>query len=163
LDDQPPRETSFNLRQLLIFLIPSLLGVLLFLTPIVYDDKVTIGLGLLADGLKAVSGPYLPAIAVALLGLSSLLGPIGSRLKPRWITERPALNELFNLHPFWLILRVVGTAFAVMTFWEFGPAWIWNANTGGVVLKDLAPVLITLFLVAGLVLPLLTDYGLMEF
>jgi nucleoside recognition membrane protein YjiH len=163
LDDQPPADTSFNLRQLLIFLIPSLLGVLLFLVPIVYDDKVTIGLGLLADGLKALAGPYLPACAVVLLGISALLGLLGSLLKPRWITERSTLNELFVLHPFWLTLRVVGTVFAIMTFWEFGPAWIWNANTGGVVLKDLAPVLITFFLVAGLVLPLLTDYGLMEF
>ncbi|PAU51219.1 hypothetical protein BZL41_27680 [Pseudomonas sp. PIC25] len=163
MDDQPPADASFNPRQLLIFLIPSLLGVLLFLTPIVYEEKVTIGLGLLADGLKAAVGAWLPAIAVGLLVFSSVLGLVGSLAKPRWITERRALNELFNLHPFWLVLRVIGAVFAAMTFWEFGPAWVWNANTGGVVLKDLAPVLITFFLVAGLVLPLLTDYGLMEF
>lgn len=162
-DEPQPSDHAFNLRQLLIFLIPSLLGVLLFLTPIVYEEKVTIGLGLLADGLKAASGAYLPAIAVSLLGFSALVGLFASLLKPRWITERRALNELFNLHPFWLSLRVIGAVFAAMTFWQFGPEWIWSANTGGVVLKDLAPVLITFFLVAGLVLPLLTDYGLMEF
>jgi nucleoside recognition membrane protein YjiH len=154
---------SFTLRQLLIFLIPSLLGVLLFLTPIVYDGKVTIGLGVMADALKAALANALPAIAVALLGFSAVLGVIASLLKPRWITERRALNELFNLHPVWLALRVVGALFAAMTFWEFGPEWVWSAYTGGVVLKDLAPVLITFFLVAGLILPLLTDYGLMEF
>lgn len=167
LDDQPPAATAvahaYNLRQLLIFLIPSLLGVLLFLTPIVYEEKVTIGLGLLADGLKAATAAYLPAIAVFLLGTSALIGLFASLLKPRWITERRALNELFNLHPLWLGLRLTGALFAAMTFWQFGPEWIWNANTGGVVLNDLAPVLITFFLVAGLVLPLLTDYGLMEF
>lgn len=162
-DEPQPSDHAFNLRQLLIFLIPSLLGVLLFLTPIVYEDKVTIGLGLLADGLKAATGAYLPVIAVSLLGFSALAGLFASLLKPRWITERRALNELFNLHPFWLSLRVIGAVFAAMTFWQFGPEWIWSANTGGVVLKDLAPVLITFFLVAGLVLPLLTDYGLMEF
>ena len=162
-DEPQPSDHAFNLRQLLIFLIPSLLGVLLFLTPIVYEEKVTIGLGLLADGLKAATGAYLPVIAVSLLGFSALAGLFASLLKPRWITERRALNELFNLHPFWLSLRVIGAVFAAMTFWQFGPEWIWSANTGGVVLKDLAPVLITFFLVAGLVLPLLTDYGLMEF
>lgn len=162
-DEPQPTDHAFDLRKLLIFLIPSLLGVLLFLTPIVYEEKVTIGLGLLADGLKAATGTYLPAIAVSLLGFSALLGLFASLLKPRWITERRALNEMFNLHPFWLCLRVIGAVFAAMTFWEFGPQWIWSANTGGVVLKDLAPVLITFFLVAGLVLPLLTDYGLMEF
>ena len=163
LDDQPPADTSFNLRQLLIFLIPSLLGVLLFLTPIVYEGKVTIGLGVMADALKAALAAWLPAIATGLLLFSAALGLLASLFKPRWLTERRALNELFNLHPLWLGLRVLGAVFAAMTFWQFGPEWIWNANTGGVVLKDLAPVLITFFLVAGLILPLLTDYGLMEF
>jgi len=159
----PPTASTFTLRQLLTFLIPSLLGILLFLTPIVYEDKVTIGLGLLADSLKAATDDYLPAIAVTLLGVSAIIGLFASLLKPRWITGHHALNELFNLHPLWLGLRIVGALFAAMTFWQFGPEWIWSANTGGVVLNDLAPVLITFFLVAGLVLPLLTDYGLMEF
>ncbi|ARS48451.1 MULTISPECIES: YjiH family protein [Pseudomonadaceae] len=163
LDDQPPADTSYSLRQLLIFLIPSLLGVLLFLTPIVYEEKVTIGLGVMADALKAAVSDQLPAIATALLLFSAALGLLGSLLKPKWLTERRALNDLFVLHPLWLGLRVLGALFAAMTFWQFGPEWIWNANTGGVVLKDLAPVLITFFLVAGLILPLLTDYGLMEF
>ncbi|MGA4320871.1 YjiH family protein [Ectopseudomonas hydrolytica] len=163
LDDQPPADTSYSLRQFLIFLIPSLLGVLLFLTPIVYEEKVTIGLGVMADALKAAVSDQLPAIATALLLLSAALGLLGSLLKPKWLTERRALNDLFVLHPLWLGLRVLGALFAAMTFWQFGPEWIWNANTGGVVLKDLAPVLITFFLVAGLILPLLTDYGLMEF
>ena len=118
---------------------------------------------MLADALKASLSAQLPAIATGLLLFSAACGLFGSLFKPRWIDERPALRELFILHPFWLGLRVVGALFAAMTFWQFGPEWIWNANTGGVVLKDLAPVLITFFLVAGLVLPLLTDYGLMEF
>lgn len=163
LDDQPPTDTSYSVRQLLIFLIPSLLGVLLFLTPIVYEEKVTIGLGVMADALKAAVSDQLPAIATALLLLSAVLGLFGSLFKPRWLTERRALNDLFVLPPLWLALRVLGGLFAAMTFWQFGPEWVWNANTGGVVLKDLAPVLITFFLVAGLILPLLTDYGLMEF
>jgi nucleoside recognition membrane protein YjiH len=163
LDDQPPVETSYSLRQLLIFLIPSLVGVLLFLTPIVYDGKVTIGLGVMADALKASLSAWLPAIATGLLLFSAALALLGSAFKPRWLTQRHAINELFNLQPLWLGLRVLGAVFAAMTFWQFGPEWVWNANTGGVVLKDLAPVLITFFLVAGLILPLLTDFGLMEF
>lgn len=167
LDKQPPANDlaaqPYNLRQFLIFLIPSLLGVLLFLTPIVYEEKVTIGLGVMADALKAAVNDHLPAIATALLILSAMLGVLGSLLKPRWLSERRPLHDLFVLHPLWLGLRVLGALFAAMTFWQFGPEWIWSANTGGVVLKDLAPVLITFFLVAGLILPLLTDYGLMEF
>ena len=163
LDDQPSAERAHSRRELLAFLVPSLLGVLLFLTPIVYDGKVTIGLGVLADGLKAALGAWLPAIATGLLLVSAALGLLASLSRPRWVSARPVLRELFILPPFWLGLRLLGALFAAMTFWQFGPEWVWNANTGGVVLRDLAPVLITFFLVAGLILPLLTDYGLMEF
>lgn len=83
LDDQPPTDNPYSVRQLLIFLIPSLLGVLLFLTPIVYEEKVTIGLGVMADALKAAVSDQLPAIATGLLIVSAVLGLFGSLLKPR--------------------------------------------------------------------------------
>lgn len=162
IDDPHPIDTKFTLRQLLVFLIPSLLGISLFLVPIFYENKVTIGLGLIADGLKIAGADYLPGLAVFLLTISSGFALWISLFKPKAVLENEVMADLFNLPLHWLVLRVLGAVFAVMTFWEFGPAWIWNANTGGIILRDLAPVLITFFFVAALVLPLLTDYGLME-
>lgn len=43
-----------------------------------------------------------------------------------------------------------------------GPEIIWNGNTGGLVLNDLLPSLFVTFFFAGLLLPLLLNFGLLE-
>lgn len=50
-----------------------------------------------------------------------------------------------------------------MAYFQVGPTFISSGSTGGVVLYDLAPVLLTWFLFAGILLPLLVEFGLMEF
>ena len=62
-----------------------------------------------------------------------------------------------------MIVRIIGFAVGIMAFYEIGPEAISSRNTGGVVLYDLAPVLLTWFLFAGILLPLLVEFGLMEF
>lgn len=47
-------------------------------------------------------------------------------------------------------------------FFQFGPEAIWEPNTGGLVLNDLLPVLFSVFIFAGLLLPLLLNFGLLE-
>lgn len=115
LDEQPSADRAYSVHPFMIFLIPSLLGVLLFPTPIVYEEKVTIGLGVMADALKAVASDQLPAIATGLLIASAALGLFGRLLKPRWLTQHRALNDLFVQPPLWLTLRVLGGLFAAMT------------------------------------------------
>ncbi|PMY00579.1 hypothetical protein C1Y18_35565, partial [Pseudomonas sp. MPR-R5A] len=57
----------------------------------------------------------------------------------------------------------LGTLFAVSVYFEVGPKHIWSADTGGLLLFDLLPVLFSVFLFAGLLLPLLINFGLLEF
>ena len=49
-----------------------------------------------------------------------------------------------------------------MTLKQWGPEIIWSAGTGGMVLHDLAPSLFVTFIFAGLLLPLLLNFGLLE-
>jgi nucleoside recognition membrane protein YjiH len=63
----------------------------------------------------------------------------------------------------WIVLRAIGAVFVCLIFFKTGPEWIWSEEIGGVMLYDLAPVIIIIFLLASVLLPLLTDYGLMEF
>jgi nucleoside recognition membrane protein YjiH len=58
---------------LIKFLVPSLLGVLLFLVPFSVGGTINIGMGFAADGLKALLGDALPAIATVVLCLSVAL------------------------------------------------------------------------------------------
>lgn len=166
LDDNQPapdKRPHFQPSDYLKFIIPSLLGVLLFLTPIWVDGKITIGMGVMADTMKDGLKNYLPAIATVLLSFSALVSLLIAIIKPTWSQRPHPLIETFNAKGMWLVLRVLGAGFALMTFYQVGPEWIWHRNTGGVVLLDLAPVLITFFLFAALLLPLLVDFGFMEF
>ncbi|GKW47247.1 YjiH family protein [Planococcus sp. NCCP-2050] len=145
------------------FLIPSLIGALLFLCPISYNGEVTIGVGILASFLQSTFGEAIPAFIVFLLGFSAIASLAATALKPAFVKNSPFLRATFINGPFGLIVRVLAFVFGLMTFYEIGPEVISSRATGGVVLYDLAPVLLTWFLFAGILLPLLVEFGLMEF
>ena len=147
---------------LIKFLVPSLLGVLLFLVPFSTGDTINIGMGLMADGLKTLLGEALPAIATLVLCLSVLLTGIVKLARPTW-ARAGVLHELFDVAPLWVIMRALGALFALMTYFQVGPAFITASFTGGVMLNDLAPVLLTFFFFAAILLPFLVDFGFMEF
>ncbi|TDX31544.1 nucleoside recognition membrane protein YjiH [Modicisalibacter xianhensis] len=165
LDATTDRATNggkLNRPGLFKFLIPSLIGVGMFLVPFTVGDTINIGMGLLADGLKALLGDALPAIAVGVLCLSVLLTAWVKFGNPRWGQQR-AMKELFEVAPLWFGMRILGALFAVMTYFQVGPAFVIADFTGGVMLNDLAPVLLTFFFFAALLLPFLVDFGFMEF
>jgi nucleoside recognition membrane protein YjiH len=145
------------------FIIPSLIGSLLFLVPVKFQGEVTIGVGILAALLGKAFSEQMPAIIIFILGLSVFLSILAKTAKPAFIMDNKFLKGLFDTGKFGLIMRVLGFAVGIMTFYEIGPEFIWSRNTGGVVLYDLAPVLLTWFLFAGVLLPLLVEFGLMEF
>lgn len=163
LTDQDDAHSKHSLSTYLKFIIPSLIGFLFFLTHIVVDDKVTIGMGVLADKLNGLTKDYLPTFATSILVLSALIAILAAVIKPRWASKDSTLVEVFTPKGIWLALRIVGASFAAMTLLEVGPEWVWNRNTGGVMLMDLAPVLITFFFFAAILLPFLVDFGFMEF
>ncbi|WP_174733443.1 YjiH family protein [Mesobacillus harenae] len=156
-------KTPYSVKQLLKFAIPSLFGVLLFLIPISINGKVTIGLGVMADWLQNAIGPYIPAFMTAVLCVSAV-SALAVKLKPvSFVKNNSFLDSLLNISPFWLVFRVIGAIFAIMTLTQVGPSFITSDFTGGVVLNDLIPVLMVWFLFASLFMPLLLEFGLMDF
>ncbi|SDL68362.1 nucleoside recognition GATE domain-containing membrane protein YjiH [Modicisalibacter muralis] len=153
---------NLNRRGLIKFLIPSLIGIGMFLVPISTGDTINIGMGFLADGLKALLGAALPAIAVFVLCLSVALTALVKLAHPGWAREG-VWHEMFDVAPLWFGMRALGAAFALMTYFQVGPTFITADFTGGVMLNDLAPVLLTFFFFAALLLPFLVDFGFMEF
>ncbi|WP_209123520.1 YjiH family protein [Alkalihalobacillus sp. BA299] len=145
------------------FIIPSLFGLFLFLVPVPYDGKWTIGVGILAELFLGVFAPFIPQFMTVVLVLSVVLSVVAKLAKPTWIKDSDFFNSLFDVGAFWLSMRVLGALFALMVLYGFGPGFIWDDYTGGVVLYDLVPVLTTWFLFAGLLMPLLLQFGLMDF
>lgn len=142
------------------FLIPSSIGVLFFLIPFSLDGEITLLLSLIVGKTKALFDSILIPIVIGVLTVSAVASLVGY-LKPD--TYSGFLARLFGVGWFVLALRWLAVVLACMTYWQIGPEMIWSKYTGGLMLGDLMTNLIPFFFWAGLLLPLLTDYGFMEF
>ncbi|MGL4225565.1 MAG: YjiH family protein [Vibrio sp.] len=151
-----------NSGHLWVFLIPSLIGLFLFMAPIRYDGSLTIPVAVLAKSMQALLGDSLVTIVTTIIAFMAIASVLSKLFQPRWIMQRPFLNSLFNPSWLWLAVRVIGGAAVIMTFFQIGPQAIWEENTGGLVLEGLLPTLFSVFIFAGLLLPLLLNFGLLE-
>ncbi|ELR64101.1 Putative arginine uptake transporter [Photobacterium marinum] len=163
MQEQAISISTGNRANWLMFLIPSLLGVFLFMAPIQYQDTLTIPIAVLAKSVQGLLDGMLTAIVTFVISLTAGASILTKLFKPRAITENGFLNGLLNPSLPWFIVQQLGAVFVVMTYFKIGPAMIYDGATGGLVLNDLLPVLFSVFLFAGLLLPLLLNFGLLEF
>ena len=155
---------KFPLSTWILFLIPSLIGVFLFITPIKTADGFKVSIAILANWLAAIVEPSIQMFAFIIFAIAAL-GSIIMHFIPK--KEKHTLwDSLFRVHWFWTAMRVLAVIFAAMYIWQFGPESITSDDTAGLLITPdggLVTFMFTLFFFAGLLLPLLTDFGLMEF
>lgn len=145
------------------FVIPSLLGVLIFLTPIPWDGHLTIGIGIITGWVRRLLGDYGLHLVVLLTVVTSVMTLVATYFRPAWTQNKAQLRNLFDVPPVWVLLRLAGTVFALMYFLQIGPALLRSEDVGGAVFVGIAVNVVAVYISACLLLPLLTDYGLMEF
>lgn len=150
-------------KAILKFALPSVVGVLAFLTPIKVDGNWTIMMGWLSAGATEFVGDTMTWVVLALLWISAIGTTAVKALGPSRFAADSMVSRLFQVAPVWVALRWIGAVMGTMTIFQFGPEVFWHASTGGTVLRDLAFAIVPLFLFAGILMPFLTDYGLMEF
>ncbi|TKD71305.1 YjiH family protein [Pseudalkalibacillus hwajinpoensis] len=160
---QSNHHTKLSSEGILRFALPSLIGIFLFMIPIPNDEGVTIPIAKLAGWLQGLFGTTLPGIMTIVISITAILTTIAVIIKPNWVTKRPFLVSLLKVSPVWLLARILGMIFAILTLYKIGPEWIWSEATGGLLLNDLIPILFSVFLFAGIFLPLLLNFGLLEF
>ncbi|WP_019529046.1 YjiH family protein [Dasania marina] len=163
LENTSTVSSTNNWQRYAQFLIPSLIGVLLFLTPITYEGKQTIVIGLLSDFIRQALGAALPLLVTVTFVLSGIMSSYVSLLKPRWITRHPLLQHVFTTTPLWLVLRFLGGLFCAMTYFQYGPEWITGSDTGQVAYMEIAGIIFCIIAIANLLLSFLTDFGFLEF
>ncbi|MFT4769313.1 MAG: nucleoside recognition membrane protein YjiH [Glaciecola sp.] len=159
-----PTLQSTELAPLRRFLLPSLIGAIVFLCPIYHDGAWTILLGVAADALRAAIGDAMPALLLGIVTLSALLtiaGALSPNLQARY--REHGITRVFSVPLFWIALRLLSTLCAWLIVFKVGPEFVWNEYTGAVALFSLGGTIVTIFLCASFLLPMLTDYGLMEF
>ena len=160
---------KYSAKQIAGFLIPSIIGIAIFMIPIQVDGTWTIVVKVIADIIGNALGDFLPILCLIIVTASAILG-VASLRHPSFITTYPVIDETFTTTPIWAVIRVVGCIFIWLVYLGVGAedegSFLWmftNADTGGFVLGDLLTVLVIIFLLAGLLLPLLLDFGLLEF
>ncbi|MDT2047223.1 MULTISPECIES: YjiH family protein [Bacillaceae] len=159
---QPLTEKKFALSTLLIFLLPSLLGIFLFIVPFSYKGELTIPIAILANAVQTMLESQLPLIMTIIVVATAAFTILFKLTKPAFIKNSSFLSSLFLVSWVWTITRFVGAVYVILTYFKIGPEAVWSENTGGTLLYDLIPVLFSVFLFAGLLLPLLLNFGLLE-
>lgn len=161
------------------FLLPSVIGIILFMIPVqkaFFGGKGedahdwTIIVKILADFISGIIGDFLPMLCVIIVTISAFMSVL-ALVKPKFITESKLLKEIFETTLVWAAVRVVGCVFIWLIYLQVQAGeeqtgfihMITEADGGGFILSDLLTVLVIIFAIAGLLLPLLLDFGLLEF
>lgn len=127
-------------------------GLFLFLTPFTIDGQFFLPIAWLSKALQQILAPvmsWLVPLLVLVAGGGGLWrsGPVARLLGHSWG---------------WVLIRFCGALFATVYFFGLGPELFQSSDVGGLLYNDLMPLLLCLFALAGLALPLLLDYGLVE-
>ena len=152
------------------FLIPSIVGIFLFMIPVQDDGKWTVVVKIIADVISQAIGDFLPLLCLIIVTISALLGIVFLK-HPTFITSYPIVANTFSTTAIWVVIRVIGAIFIWLTYFGIDADdestgiihMITCDDAGGFVLHDLLTVLVIIFLLAGSLLPLLLDFGLLEF
>ena len=145
------------------FAIPSLLGIALFLVPVRIGGQATVLMVVAADAFKRFGGENLIWLLGGIFAFSAVASLVVSQFGSRLFNQKNEFIQLFNTSLFWLSLRIFGLVVFVCVITQSGPEWIWSSVSGGMVINTLAITLLGIFLLTPLLMPLLTDYGFMEF
>ena len=145
------------------FLIPSMVGAFLFVTPINQNGNLTIPIAVAANWLLDLMGNQAITIIWFLISLSAILTIIHKTVGLRILRQNEKLDALFSISGIWFVIRIIGFVFANMIYFGIGPDFMIGELTGGLVINDLLPILVCVFLLAGLLLALLLNYGLLDF
>lgn len=148
------------------FVLASLIGAFLFLVPIPSGTTFTIPIGIVINwvsGLLTLETINLEEVAVlAFITFSTIVTIINMIFKPDFIQKREPLKKLFTPAPLYFVSRIIGLVVVYMVYFGFGPEMIRSGATGGSML-GVSATLVSVVLCIAFLMPLLTDFGIMEF
>ena len=157
-----------NKKSLMNFLIPSIIGIIIFMIPVKFDGEWTIIVKIFADFIAKTIGDYLPALCTIIITISFVMSVLAS-FNVKFIKENKLLDQTFSVTPVWLVLRILGFIVVWMVVLKdklnLGPFFdmIVSDESATFILNDLLTSLVIIFVIASLLLPLLLDFGLLEF
>lgn len=153
-------------KDIMKFILASAIGGFLFLVPIPYGTAFTIPIGIIIDwvsGFLKVGTIDLASLFVLIfITLSCIMTIINILFKPAFIKNNESLDKLFSPAPLYLVSRFIGLIIVYMVYFNFGPDSIKSGATGGSML-GVSATLVSVVMCIAFLMPLLTDFGIMEF
>ena len=148
------------------FILASAIGGFLFLVPIPYGTTFTIPIGIVIDWvsgqLKLETIDLASLLVLVFITFSAIMTIINIIFKPEFIQKNEKMNKLFSPSPLYLVSRFIGLVIVYMVYFKFGPDIIKSGATGGSMLA-VSSTLVSVILCIAFLMPLLTDFGIMEF
>ena len=159
-------ENIYSKKNVLKFGTLSLLGLLLFIVPLPYGkiipieglSSINIGIGFISELIKINFKNIMDEIILVIMVSSAIFSIVS-----KFITiKNEFLRGVLDVKPIWLIFRILGAIISVMLYFNVGLEIVISELTGEVML-GVIPSLVSIFFVSGFLLPLILDFGLMEF
>lgn len=156
------KERSINTKNLVKFIVCSLIGIGMFLVPVPQGDSFTTLLDFIKNFLADLFGNALPYILLVIIVVSAVMSLYDFICKPDWIRKNHYLKKAFTTTPLYLISKIIGAVVVVMVVFGIGPEFVTSIDTGATMI-DLSETLLCIVLGFSFFLPFLTDCGIMEF
>mgnify|MGYP000663408778 FL=1 len=135
---------------------------MIFLGPVITDNSQTVVFSIITDQLKAALGSFIDEALLLVVGIASF----GSVLVSALSTKRDPdtlINQIMRTSWPWIVLRCLGFCVVLAVYLDQGPEVLRLPDTGITVVKDIGQNVLIIYFVGLLLMPLLTEYGLMEF
>ena len=155
-------EQKYTRAEVLNFALPSIFGFFFFIFPLKYQGDWTIFYGICAIALGKVVAPIVNVALLAVLCVSGVLSVFCTALKPQAVMRSQVLKDIFVTNLLDLFIRIVGMIFGICIYFKIGPALIWGEATGATS-WGIVTTIMTWFVFGVVLMPFLTDYGLMDF
>ena len=152
---------SSNVFDILRFIFPSFLGLFIFLYPLDYKGAVTVPIAILIRLLKGFLEDIFPLIICFLILTTTFFSIVSLLLKPRFIVKSKFLSDLFLPSGYWMTVRFCGAILVAAACSPFHLNYTYIQATHDIL--DICMSLFCTFIFAGLFLPLLLEFGLINF
>lgn len=140
--------TGWNIARFVIF---SLIGMFMFFVPVTIGGKSSIPLDHIVTAVQTWFPSLVPVYALIVI----LLGCIYPFWSKTWNKDR--VTAIFSF------LKLLGLLVAVMIYFQFGPAWLFQPDMGPFLWSKLVIPVGLLVPIGAIFLALLVGYGLLEF
>ena len=160
---QVNQATPRSPQGILMFLLPSLAGVGLFLVPFMVNDVPTVLVAFLANLLNSAIGDNAAYVTSFIFVTAAVVSTVFRFLPLSLVNKTPFLKHVFRTGWTWYALTMIGGTASALTVLGIGPEWIIGKDTGVTAYIDVAIIIFSIVAIGCVLLPLLTEYGLMEF